>query len=45
MLDDELQTSILKQVHLPQDMDNVFVDESDAFEEMMMMYSCVLRMM
>ena len=43
MLDDELQTSILKQVHLPQDMDNVFVDESDAFEEMMMMYSCAIK--
>lgn len=43
MLDDELQTSILKQVHLPQDMDNVFVDESDAFDEMMMMYSCAIK--
>lgn len=44
MLDEELQTSYLKQTHIPKDMNNVFVqsDESE-FEEMMMMYSCAIK--
>ena len=43
MLDNGLHTSFLRQVQLPQDMGNVFNSESEQFEEMMMIYSCVIK--
>lgn len=43
MLDEELQTSFLKQARLPKDMDNLFDNETDEFEEMMMMYNCAIK--
>ncbi len=43
MLDEELQTSYIRQVRLPKDMDNVFENENREFDEMMMMYSCAIK--
>ncbi|MCH5252407.1 MAG: GTP pyrophosphokinase family protein [Lachnospiraceae bacterium] len=43
MLDEELQTSYIKQLRLPKDRDNVFDNEDREFEEMMMMYSCAIK--
>lgn len=38
MLDEELHTSYLKQLHLPKDMDNLFESDAKEFQKMMMMY-------
>lgn len=43
MLDEELHTSYLRQLHLPKDMDNVFEGDSGDFQRMMMMYSCAIK--
>ena len=43
MLDSELQTSYMPQVHLPEDMDKVFEHEAKEFVEMLMMYNCAIR--
>lgn len=43
MLDNGLHTSFMRQVQLPKDMGNVFNSESEQFEEMMMIYSCVIK--
>ena len=43
MLDEELHTSYLKQLHLPKDMDNLFESDAKEFQKMMMMYSCAIR--
>ena len=43
MLDEELHTSYLKQLHLPKDMDNLFESDAKEFQKMMMMYSCVKK--
>ena len=39
MLDEELHTSYLKQLHLPKDMDNLFESDAKEFQKVMMMYS------
>ena len=36
MLDEELHTSYLKQLHLPKDMDNLFESDAKEFQKMMM---------
>ena len=38
MLDEELHTSYLKQLHLPKDMDNLFESDAKEFQKVMMMY-------
>ena len=43
MLDEELHTSYLKQLHLPKDMDNLFESDAKEFQKMMMMYSCAIK--
>lgn len=43
MLDEELQTSYVRQVHLPKDMEKVFENEQLLFDKMMMMYSCAIK--
>lgn len=43
MLNEELHTSFVQQLRLPKDMDNLFKDESDEFQKMMMMYSCAIK--
>ena len=35
MLDEELHTSYLKQLHLPKDMDNLFESDAKEFQKMM----------
>ena len=39
MLDEELHTSYLKQLHLPKDMDNLFESDAKEFQKVMMMYN------
>ena len=43
MLNEELHTSYLRQLHLPKDMDNVFEGDGSDFQKMMMMYSCAIK--
>ena len=43
MLDEELHTSYLKQLHLPKDMDNLFESDAKEFQKVMMMYSCAIK--
>lgn len=43
MLDEELHTSFVQQLHLPKDMDNVFKVDGSEFQKMMMMYSCAIK--
>lgn len=43
MLDEELQTSYLRKVHLPKDSGNHFEGEPVEFEKMMMMYNCAIK--
>lgn len=43
MLDEELQTSYMRKVSLPKDMGNIFDGEAEAFDKMMMMYSCAIK--
>lgn len=43
MLDEELHTSYLKQLHLPKDMDNLFEFDAKEFQKVMMMYSCAIK--
>lgn len=43
MLNEELHTSYLRQLHLPEDMDNVFEGDGSDFQKMMMMYSCAIK--
>ena len=43
MLDEELHTSYLRQLHLPKDMDNLFESDAKEFQKMMMMYSCAIK--
>ena len=43
MLDEELHTSFVQQLHLPKDMDNLFQGDDRDFQRMMMMYSCAIK--
>lgn len=43
MLNEELHTSYLRQLHLPEDMDNVFEGDGSDFQKMLMMYSCAIK--
>jgi putative GTP pyrophosphokinase len=43
MLEEGLHTSFLKQMQLPKDQSNVFDQEREEFEEMMMMYGCAIK--
>lgn len=43
MLEQELNTSFVRQPNLPKDKDNVFNGESIEFDKMMMMYSCAIK--
>lgn len=43
MLDGELHTSYMPQVHLPKDMDKVFANEPKEFEELLMIYNCAIK--
>lgn len=43
MLDEELHTSYVQQLHLPKDMDNLFQGDDSDFQKMMMMYSCAIK--
>ena len=43
MLEQELDTSILRQIHIPMDESHVFIDQEIKFREMMMMYSCAIK--
>ncbi|MCI8365783.1 MAG: GTP pyrophosphokinase family protein [Eubacterium sp.] len=43
MLEQELDTSMLRQIHIPMDESHVFIDQEMKFREMMMMYSCAIK--
>lgn len=43
MLEQELDTSLLNQIHIPTDEFHVFVDQEKNFRKMMMMYSCAIK--
>lgn len=43
MLEQELDTSLLNQIHIPTDEFHVFVDQEMEFRKMMMMYSCAIK--
>lgn len=43
MLEQELDTLLLDQMHLPTDELHVFVDQEKEFRKMMMMYSCAIQ--
>lgn len=43
MLEQELDTSLLHQIHIPTDEMHVFVDQEQEFKKMMMMYSCAIK--
>ncbi|MCI8963689.1 MAG: GTP pyrophosphokinase family protein [Eubacterium sp.] len=43
MLEQELDTSMLRQIHIPMDESHVFIDQEIKFREMMMMYSCAIK--
>ena len=43
MLEQELDTSMLRQIHIPMDESHVFIDQEMKFREMMMMYTCAIK--
>lgn len=43
MLNEELHTSFVQQLHLPKDMDNLFKGDDSDFQKMMMMYNCAIK--
>lgn len=43
MLDEELQTSFVKQSYLPVDSGSVFYKDKEEFDHMMMMYGCAIK--
>lgn len=43
MLDEELQTSFVKQSYLPVDSGSIFYKDKEEFDHMMMMYGCAIK--
>ena len=43
MLEQELDTALLDQIHIPTDVSHVFVDQELKFRKMMMMYGCAIK--
>ena len=43
MLEQELDTALLDQIHIPTDASHVFVDQELKFRKMMMMYGCAIK--
>ncbi len=43
MLEQEVDTSLLNQIYIPADAGHVFIDQETEFRQMMMMYSCAIK--